>query len=99
MNKFISYEGGVSGKRRDKINEVNYASMVIREGSDIEGISRRFNSDGEGIFRYINTDEVREVIIKIIHKATPPLLRILVNIEKISKNLKHSYLSIYKIFS
>jgi len=166
MNKFLSYEGGVSGERGDKVNEVNYASMVIRGGRDIEGI-RRFNSDREGILRYINTDKVREdrmmwiikrVIRNIIisHSISPPFLGNLLdrakrgegtapysilpddtgikaqstyreigeqgtdsltgieaqgvissptplfaleNIAKVSKNLKHSYLIIYKIFS
>jgi len=162
MNKFITYEGGVSGKRRDKVNEVNYTGMVIKEGRDIEGI-RRFNSNGEGILRYINTNKVREVIIDIKRRViikryntSPPYIKYLINkakrgeetapdsilpgdtgmkaqstyseigeqgtdsltgikaqgvisspaplfalenIAKIDKDLKHPYLSIYKIFS
>ena len=164
--RFSSYESRISWERRDKVNEIVDADMVIGEGGEIEGI-KGFNSDGEGIFRYINTDKVREDrmmwIIKrmirniiISHSISPPFLGNLLdrakrgegtapysilpddtgikaqstyreigeqgtdsltgieaqevisssaplfaleNIAKISKNLKDSYLIIYKIFS
>ena len=82
--RFSSYEGRVFRERGDKVNEIVDTDMVIREGREIEGI-RGFNSDGEGILKYINTDKVREDrmmwIIKrmirniiISHSISPPFL-------------------------